>query len=156
MPDHHRFIALATEHLRARMAEGGVREALLRALIWVLLPSRRADERAFATIRRLREAYGPRTLPLSDFKRIVREQFFMLLVDEAQALATLPALLPPDPARRAQGFALIRSVVAAAGDLPKPDAERLAAIERIFAGAPDPAALGGKVRRLRTPGSAAA
>jgi hypothetical protein len=154
-PDHRRFIALAAERLRDRMAVGGLHEALLRALVWVRLPTGRADERSFATIRRLREAYGRETLPLSEFKRIIRQQFFMLLVDEAQALATLPALLPPDPAKRAEGFALIRSVVEATGDLPEPEAERLAVVERIFLGELDPAGAGGKVRRLRAPGSAA-
>jgi Protein of unknown function (DUF3141) len=155
-PDHRRFVALAIERLRARMAEGGLHEALLRALVWVRLSTGRADERSFATIRRLREAYGPRTLPLREFKRIIREQFFMLLVDEAQALATLPDLLPTDPARRAEAFALIRSVVEATGEMPEPEAERLAAVERIFLGEPEPEGAGGKVRRLRSPGSAAA
>lgn len=155
-PDHRHFVALATERLRGRMAEGGMHEALLRALIWVRLSTRRADERSFAVIRRIREAYGPETLPLPEFKRIIRQQFFMLLVDEAQALATLPQLLPPDPAKRAEAFALIRSVVEATGDIPGPEAERLAVVERIFLGAPDPAGASGKVRRLRAPGSAAA
>jgi hypothetical protein len=132
-------------------------EALLRALVWVRLSAGRADERSFNTVRRLREAYGPKTLPLTEFKRIIREQFFMLLVDEAQALATVPQLLPADPAQRAEGFALIRSVVEATGDIPKAEAERLAVVERIFLGEPDPAAgSSGKVRRLRPPGSAAA
>ena len=36
------------------------------------------------------------TLPLQEFKRTIREQFFMLIVDEPQALATLPHLLPAD------------------------------------------------------------
>jgi hypothetical protein len=131
-------------------------EALLRALVWVRLPTGRADERSFAIIRRIREAYGPETLPLPTFKQIIRQQFFMLLVDEAQALATLPQLLPPDSAKRAEGFALIRSVVEATGDVPEVEAERLAVVERIFIGEPDPAGAGGKVRRLRTSGSAAA
>jgi hypothetical protein len=155
-PDHRQFVALATERLRGRMAEGGMHEALLRALVWVRLPTRRADERSFATIRRIREAHGRETLPLPEFKRIVRQQFFMLLVDEAQALATLPRLLPADPAKRAEGFALIRSVVEASGEVPEAEAERLAVVERIFLGAPEPAGAGGKVRRLRAPGSAAA
>jgi hypothetical protein len=155
-PDHSRFVALAIERLRARMAEGGLHEALLRALVWVRLSVGRADERSFATIRRLREAHGPRTLPLQEFKRIIREQFFMLIVDEAQALATLPRLLPADAAKRAEAFALIRSVVEAAGEIPEPEAERLAAVERIFLGEPDPAGAGSKVRRLRPAGSAVA
>jgi hypothetical protein len=155
-PDHSRFVALAIERLRARMAEGGLHEALLRALVWVRLSVGRADERSFATIRRLREAHGPRTLPLQEFKRIIREQFFMLIVDEAQALATLPRLLPADAAKRAEAFALIRSVVEATGEIPEPEAERLAAVERIFLGEPDPAGAGSKVRRLRPAGPAVA
>jgi hypothetical protein len=151
-PDHRNFVALATERLRAHMAEGGMHEALLRALVWVRLPTGRADERSFAIIRRIREAYGPETLPLPAFKRIVREQFFMLVVDEAQALATLPQLLPADPAKRAEAFALIRSVVEATGAIPEAEAERLAAVERIFIGEPDPAGAGSKVRRLRVAG----
>jgi hypothetical protein len=65
-------------------------------------------------------------------------------------------LLPADPAKRAEGFALIRSVVEASGEVPEAEAERLAVVERIFLGAPEPAGAGGKVRRLRAPGSAAA
>ena len=155
-PDHRQFVALAIERLRARMAEGGLHEALLRALVWVRLSGGRADERSFATIRRLREAHGPKTLPLQEFKRIIREQFFMLIVDEPQALATLPHLLPADPAKRAEAFGLIRSVVEATGDIPEPEAERLAAVERIFLGEPDPAGADSKVRRLRPSGSATA
>ena len=155
-PDHRQFVALAIERLRARMAEGGLHEALLRALVWVRLSGGRADERSFATIRRLREAHGPKTLPLQEFKRIIREQFFMLIVDEPQALATLPHLLPADPAKRAEAFGLIRSVVEATGDIPEPEAERLAAVERIFLGEPDPAGTDSKVRRLRPSGSATA
>ena len=155
-PDHRHFVALAIERLRARMAEGGLHEALLRALVWVRLSGGRADERSFATIRHLRESYGPKTLPLQEFKRIIREQFFMVIVDEAQALATLPHLLPADRAKRAEAFGLIRSVTQATGAISEPEAERLAAVERIFLGEPDPAGADSKVRRLRPSGSATA
>jgi hypothetical protein len=47
-------------------------------------------------------------------------------------------------------------VVEASGEVPEAEAERLAVVERIFLGAPEPAGAGGKVRRLRAPGSAAA
>ena len=50
---------------------------------------------------RLRDAFaasGAREdtagLPLADFKALVREQFFMLLIDQEAALAAIPALLP--------------------------------------------------------------
>ncbi len=154
--DHRSFIALAAERLHARMAEGGLHEALLRALLWVRLSAGRADARGFAVMRRIREAYGPKSLPPQEFKRIYREQFFMLIVDEAQALATLPGLLPPQPETRAELFALIRSVVEAMGDVPKVEAERLAIVERIFLGEQDPGGSAAKVQRLRAAGSAAA
>ena len=82
-PDHARFVALATEKLRAGMTEGGLNQALIRALLWVRLPTNQADERSFAVIRRVRTAIGRDKLPLADFKRVMRNQFFMLLIDES-------------------------------------------------------------------------
>jgi hypothetical protein len=43
-------------------------------------------------------------------------------------------------------------VVEATGAIPEAEAERLAAVERIFIGEPDPAGAGSKVRRLRVAG----
>ncbi|MBP0464148.1 DUF3141 domain-containing protein [Roseomonas sp. PWR1] len=133
-PDHERFVALAGERLRAAMAEGGLHEALLRALIWVRLPTANADERSFAIIRRIRAAMRRDALPLAEFKRTIRQQFFMLMIDEARAIETLPGLLPDDPGLRAEALAALRAVVEAAGDLPPEAARRLAEVERIFGG----------------------
>ena len=144
-PDHDRFVALATEKLRAGMTEGGLNQALIRALLWVRLPTSQADERSFAVIRRVRTAIGRDKLPLAEFKRVVRNQFFMLLIDEAAAIAALPALLPEDPAIRREAFEVLRSVVEATGAMPEEVAGRLAEMERVFVGE----AAGGKVRRLR-------
>lgn len=139
-PDHGRFVELATERLRATMTEGGLREAVLRALLWVRLPMAQADERSFGVIRRMRQTYGREVLPLPEFKRIVRHQFFMLLIDEARAIATLPALLPDDATRCGEGFAILQEIVTSAGDLPEEVLARLAKIERIFSSAGAPAA----------------
>jgi hypothetical protein len=149
-PDHRAFVALATERLRGMMDRGGLPEALVRALLSVRLTTRTADERSFAVIRRIRQAFGSDSMPLQDFKRLVRQQFFMLLIDEPAAIAALPALLPDDPAARAAAFETLRSVVAAVGDVPDAVAERLQAMERVFIG-PEDSAEDGKVRRLRAP-----
>jgi hypothetical protein len=141
-PDHDRFVALATERLRAAMTRGGLHEAVLRALLWVRLPTANADERSFAIIRRVRATMGREVLPLAEFKRAIRQQFFMLLIDEAHAVATLPALLPPDPAMRGKALAVLRSVIEAAGDLPPEAARRMAEVERIFTSEAAPKAVG--------------
>jgi hypothetical protein len=133
-PDHRHFVALATERLRAAMTEGGLREAVLRALLWVRLPTAQADERSFGVIRRLRQHYGAQMLPLPEFKRIIRQQFFMLLIDEARAIETLPALLPAAMEPRREAFDKLHSVVVSTGALPEEVAARLASIERIFIG----------------------
>jgi hypothetical protein len=139
------------------MTEGGLNEGLLRALLWVRLPTADADERSFAVIRRMRAALGRDRLPLDQFKRTIRRQFFMLLIDEARAIETLPSLLPADPAVRAEALAALRAVVEATGAMPEEVARRLAEVERIFAGeAGGAAAGGGRVRRLRPGGAGAA
>ena len=46
---------------------------------------------------------GHAALPLAEFKALVREQFFMLLIDQEAALAAIPALLPADAEDAPQG-----------------------------------------------------
>jgi pimeloyl-ACP methyl ester carboxylesterase len=116
--------------LKARTPVGGLREAVIRALIFVNLGRGSVDERGFETVRRLRSRYG--AMPLSEFKTLVRDQFAMLLIDEKAALAALPALLPADPATRSQGFDAIRQVMAACGETSEEDENRLSEIRALF------------------------
>ena len=73
----------------------------------------------------------------------------MLLIDEARAIETLPALLSDDLAIRPRILAVLRSVVEATGEIPEEVARRMAAVERIFTG--DPVAESPQVaaRRIR-------
>jgi hypothetical protein len=149
-PEHARFVALAVERLRAAMEQGGLHEAVLRALLWVRLPTANADERSFAVIRQIRATMGRDKLPLADFKRIIRQQFFMLLIDEAHAIEALPSLLPDDAQSRARALAALRSVTEGTGEMPEEVARRMAVVEDIFIGETDAPETGnGKVQRLR-------
>ena len=59
------------------------------------------DERGFETIRRIRLARSETSrLTLAEFKHLVREQFFMLLIDQDAALDAIPALLPDSAEER--------------------------------------------------------
>jgi pimeloyl-ACP methyl ester carboxylesterase len=116
--------------LKARIPVGGLREAVIRSLIFVNLGRGSVDERGFESVRRLRSRYGD--MPLSEFKTLVRDQFAMLLIDEKAALAALPALLPTDAATRNQGFSAIRQVMAACGESSAEDERRLREIRTLF------------------------
>ncbi len=125
--------------LKSHIPLGGLREAVIRALIYVNLGRGSVDERGFETVRRLRNRYGD--MPLSEFKTLVRDQFAMLLIDEKAALAAVPSLLPADPAIRSEGFNAIRQVMAACGETSAEDEKRLSEIGRLFGIGEDGAAI---------------
>jgi hypothetical protein len=119
--------------LKSRMRTGGLREAMVRALLYVGIPRGGIDERAFEEIRRLRAVAGAGPhLSLREFKAMVREQFFMLLVDEKAALAAITTLLPKDQESRKASFGLLRSVLSASGDITGESANRLQQIKRLM------------------------
>jgi pimeloyl-ACP methyl ester carboxylesterase len=143
--EHRRFIEKVAEDLRRRIATGGIHEAVLRGVVHVGSANRLTDERSFAMIRRIRAQLGPEAMPLSRFKAMLREQYFMLLLDEQAALAALPGLLPEDPAQRAEAYGIIRAVTTASGEATEAALARLRALAPLFGVDPDapmsPAAL---------------
>ena len=133
-PLHRQLVNLRIAELKAKMPHGGLREGFVRTILYVLMPGGGVDERGFDVIRRIR-AENPdgkslplpelRTLTLAQFKALVREQFFMLLIDRAAAVASIPALLPKDLAARHAAFALLRQILSAAGEITAESAGRL-------------------------------
>ena len=97
-PLHRELLQSRIAELKSRIASGGLRECLVRSLLYVGMARGRADERGLAAIRGLRAGVeDDRPKPtLADFKALVREQYYMLLVDEEATLAAIPDLLPPD------------------------------------------------------------
>jgi hypothetical protein len=130
---HGRFVAERIAALKANIATGGPREAIVRAALHVGMARASVDERGFELIRRVRRTPGelPR-LPLAAFKDLVREQYFMLLIDEEAALAALPALLPDDIDDRRRLFAGLQELVSARGELTNEVVLRLQRIARLF------------------------
>jgi hypothetical protein len=116
--------------LRSHITAGGLREAVIRAALYVGLGRTAVDERGFESVRRLRGRYGD--MRLSEFKALVRDQFAILLIDRQAALAALPSLLPADAETRSKAFNLVRQVMAACGDLSAEDEKRLSKIGRLF------------------------
>ncbi len=130
---HRELVEARIAQLKAQITHGGWREALARALLYVGLPRGAVDERGFEAIRRVRDAMdeGSRH-SLAEFKAMIREQFFMLLVDREAALAAIPALLPHDVDQRREAFAMLCQVLDAAGKVAGESAHRLMQVETLF------------------------
>jgi hypothetical protein len=63
---------------------------------------------------------------------LVREQFFMLLLDQEGALAAIPKLLPDNAKARQAAFAAIREVLSASAAISGEIARRLKRIAELF------------------------
>ena len=87
------------------------------------------DERAFNELLEIRAANSG--MKLEEFKRVVREQYFALLLDRDAAVAAIPAMLPEDPAVRAKVLDAIQRTVNASGKATGERAQRLAEVESI-------------------------
>jgi hypothetical protein len=71
-------------------------------------------------------------MTLAEFKAMVREQFFMLLLDQNAALAAIPELLPESEEKRRAAFAVIRDVLSASAKISGETAKRLNEVGRLF------------------------
>jgi pimeloyl-ACP methyl ester carboxylesterase len=139
---HHALVERRIAELKAAIPSGGLREALLRALVYVGTARGGPDERGFEAVRRIRQqSVDPDRPSLPAFKALIREQSFMLRLDEEAALAAIPALLPQGMEERRQAVAMLEQVLAARGPLDEEPARRLARVKALFGladGAPEP------------------
>jgi hypothetical protein len=127
---HDELLRVRIADLKSRIAQGGVHEAVIRALLYVGVARKAVDERGFEAVRRIRRARGELSLP--EFKALVRAQFFMLQIDAEAALAAIPSMLPPDAETRTEAFGLIKEVLSARGEYSAEDKERLQRVARLF------------------------
>jgi hypothetical protein len=129
-PLHRELLQARIAELKSRVPVGGVREAVIRGMLYVGMARAGVDERGFEAVRRIRRTHGD--IPLSVFKALVREQFNMLLIDTDAALAAIPSMLPPDAETRREAFGLIRQALGAIGEFSAEDKKRLDAVARLF------------------------
>jgi pimeloyl-ACP methyl ester carboxylesterase len=133
MSDEHRvMLDKRIAELRSKIAQGGLREATLRSLLYVGSARGMVDERSIEALRQVRSDHAGARLTLPEFKMLVREQFFMLLLDTEGALAAIPMLLPADGAQKQSAFTAMREVLSASGDIAGERAGRLARIAGLF------------------------
>jgi len=130
-PAHSMLVAQKIEELRQRITDGGPREAVIRALLYVRMPDGVVDARGFNLLRRMREETG-KGLNLATFKQIVREQFLMLLLDERSAVDAIPMMLATDRDLASRGK--FDRMIELVGVHSKTARTRLAEVEALFEG----------------------
>ncbi|MDZ7810098.1 MAG: DUF3141 domain-containing protein [Arhodomonas sp.] len=127
-----RFIERRREELREQIAEGGRHEALMRSVIYILGGSPGTDERNFKRLRASRAELEPGT-DLASYKRLVRQQFFILRLDREAALEAIPELLAGEsPEAIDEHLEHLDHVLAASGELSEHAADRYAQIRSLF------------------------
>ncbi len=136
-PLHRELLQARVAELKAKVPMGGLREALVRALLYVGSSRGSVDERGFAALRRLRLLDDEARLTLAEFKALVREQFLLLALEPDAAIEAIPSLLPADRKIRRQGLDALREVLTAVGELEGAGAERMKRIVQLF-GAEEP------------------
>ncbi len=129
---HQELLRTRIAELKARMSVGGFSKATVRAMVYLGKYRGAVDERGFEIVRRLRREPNLPSLSLAEFKALVREQFYMLLIDQEAALGSIPKMLPEDAGARQKGFDIVKRVLTACGPLDDEDQARLARIARLF------------------------
>jgi hypothetical protein len=125
------FVAQRIEELKRKIAQGGPREAAIRAALYIRLPEGVADERGFRLLQRLHDEAGF-GLTLAEFEKVVRDQFFSLLLDEGRAVQAMPAMLASDPelaSRMAKALGRLIEVVGVESPVGQ---ARLREMEKVF------------------------
>jgi pimeloyl-ACP methyl ester carboxylesterase len=146
-PVHRAFVAQRIEELTGAIAEGGPREAAIRALLYVRMPEGVVDERSFNLLRRMRDEAGSGA-SLDAFKTLVRDQFFMLLLDERRAVNAIPAMLARDPKSAPRMADILHRVIDAVGLRTELGRTRLGEVDRLFESGIEPRPLEVETSRL--------
>jgi pimeloyl-ACP methyl ester carboxylesterase len=129
---HRQMLDRRITELKSKISEGGLREAAIRGLLYVGSARGLVDERSLEALRNVRRGDTGARLTLTEFKMLVREQFFMLLLDQEGALAAIPKLLPDNAKARQAAFAAIRDVLSASAAISGELAKRLKRVAALF------------------------
>jgi hypothetical protein len=127
----------------------------VRAALYIRLPEGVADERGFRLLQRLRDEAGT-GLTLAAFKKLVRDQFFSLLLDERRAIEAIPTMLARDPELASRMINMLGRLIEVVGVETPAGKARLREMQKIFKERPAPSALeAARTARAAAPAEAA-
>ncbi len=131
-PEYRKRLEARIAELKSQVGSGGLRECVIRGLLYIGMSRGMVDERSLEALRQARAHDAGSRLTLAQFKKIVREQFFMLLLEPEASLAAIPKLLPAGEEERRTGLDAIRSVLSASAEISGEAAKRLDRVTELF------------------------
>ena len=134
---HREMLDKRIAELKSRIGKGGLREAAIRGLLYIGSARGMVDERSLEALRSLRRSDTGARLTLAEFKMLVREQFFMLLLDQEASLAAIPKMLPDNADARRTAFAAIHEILSASAEISGEVGKRLKRVAELFAWIPE-------------------
>ena len=115
--------------------QGGLLEAIMRALVYVRASTGSVDERGFGLLKAARAMRPPEERQhLAEIKKLIRDQYLVVRLDEERAIRALPRLVAADGGDRQGAFDLVRRVAEATGALSGDEARRLHRVQTLFLG----------------------
>ncbi|MCD8537315.1 MAG: DUF3141 domain-containing protein [Burkholderiaceae bacterium] len=131
-PEHLAFVKRRVTELRKLVDCGGIREASIRVMIYIAQAQGGIDERSFNLIRQLR-AHQENKLTLPAFKRMVREQAMVMVVDPEGSVNAIPTLLSHHTAEEINKAAeFVTQVALASGSLNQTGKQRLEQVCQLY------------------------
>ncbi len=93
--EHRKRLEARIAELKSQIGVGGLGECVIRGLLYVGMARGMVDERSLEALRRARASHTDSRLTLAQFKSMVREQFFMLLLEPEASLCRNPKTAAP-------------------------------------------------------------
>ncbi|MBV8096312.1 MAG: DUF3141 domain-containing protein [Acetobacteraceae bacterium] len=123
----------AMAELESDIDRGGVVEAFVRALGYIVEPAGKVDERGFVALEEVGRMVPERRPGFARFKEILREQFLIMKLDQERAIEALPKLAKTAEDRRIVLESLKRLQAILQPKLTEEQQRRLAQVERLLA-----------------------
>ena len=131
-PEHRQRLEARIAELKSQIGSGGLRECVIRGLLYVGAASGMVDERSLEALRRARAGDAGSRLTLAQFKTIVREQFFMLLLEPEASLAPSQTVAVKRSRTSRRSGLSSASVLSASAEISGETARRLDHVTQLF------------------------
>ncbi len=132
-PEHRQYLAQELTRLEADIHNGGITEASIRALFFVLAARGEADGRHFRHAEELARPHLPNDFDMQAFRHLVRRQALLMRLDEDAMVSAIPGLLngiAPEDIRQVAG--MIVQVIGSGDVLSAHEQTRLEQVSTLF------------------------